>query len=99
MAAQSKLTPQELTSARNAWESDPRKGFPRIIEELNLPVSTEALRLRSRRDGWKKGGNPSLDGSKSKLEDHNPNVTRRNQKVAEEVAKQVKKPQLMHWCG
>jgi hypothetical protein len=70
MAAKPKLTPEEWDNARKVWESDPRKGFPWLIEQLDLSVSAEALRLRSKSEGWAKGGSnqkPSLDNQKSKL--------------------------------
>jgi predicted GIY-YIG superfamily endonuclease len=54
MAAKPKLTPEEWANVRSVWESDPRKGFPWLIDELSLPVSAEALRLRSKNEGWVK---------------------------------------------
>lgn len=78
MAAKPKMTPEEWASARAAWETDPRKALPWLIQELGLPVSDEALRLRAKSEGWMKAGgaegvklapkpklaieNPSLDG-------------------------------------
>ncbi len=79
MAAKPKLSPAQWTEVRERWEGDPRKGFPWIIEEMGLPVSAEALRLRSKSEGWAKGGSkvaeakhgkprePSKHPSKSKL--------------------------------
>lgn len=66
MAAKPKLSPEEWNHARKIWEADERKGFPWLIEELDLPVSAEALRLRSKSEGWTKGGKPSLE-AKTKL--------------------------------
>ena len=60
MAAKPKLSPEEWSNARKVWEADARKGFAWLIEELALPVSAEALRLRSKSEGWTKGGAPSL---------------------------------------
>lgn len=70
MAAKPKLTHEEWNNARKAWESDPRKSFPWLIEELDLPVSSEAVRLRAKAEGWAKGGadkKPSLEKPKTKL--------------------------------
>jgi hypothetical protein len=70
MAAKPKLTQEEWNHVRQAWGSDPRKGFPWLIKELNLPVSVEAIRLRSKQEGWVKGGSskkPSLENTKTKL--------------------------------
>ena len=76
MAAKPKLSPAQWTEVRGRWEGDPRKGFPWIIEEMGLPVSAEALRLRSKSEGWAKGGSkaaeakprePSKHSRKSKL--------------------------------
>lgn len=79
MAAKPKLSPAQWTEVKERWEGDPRKGFPWIIEEMGLPVSAEALRLRSKSEGWAKGGSkvaevkpvkprgPSNNPSKSKL--------------------------------
>lgn len=79
MAAKPKLSPAQWTEVKERWEGDPRKGFPWIIEEMGLPVSAEALRLRSKSEGWAKGGSkvaevkpikprgPSKNPSKSKL--------------------------------
>jgi len=67
MAAKPKLTPEQWADVRSRWESDPRKGFPWLIEVLSLPVSAEALRLRSHSEGWAKGaktGIPSKPGGK-----------------------------------
>lgn len=56
MAAKPKMTPEEWASARAAWEADPRKALSWLVDELGLPVSGEALRLRAKADGWVKGG-------------------------------------------
>ncbi len=56
MAAIPKLTPEEWANVRQAWEADNRKGFPWLVDELKLPVSSEALRLRSKSEQWIKGG-------------------------------------------
>lgn len=66
MAAKPKLSLEEWNNAKSIWEADPRKGFQWLIEERRLPVSAEALRLRSKSDGWFKGGKPSLE-TKTKL--------------------------------
>jgi hypothetical protein len=69
MAAKPKLTTEEWNHAREVWEADPRKGFPWLIDKLDLPVSSEALRLRSKQEGWVKSGadkKPSLE-TKTKL--------------------------------
>lgn len=65
MAAKPKLTAEQWAEVRQTWESDPRKGFPWLIEELGLPVSQEALRQRSKKEAWQKQ-NQSLE-NKSKL--------------------------------
>lgn len=56
MAAKPKMTPEEWAGVRAAWEADPRKALPWLIQELNLPVSDEALRLRAKSEGWMKAG-------------------------------------------
>lgn len=64
MAAKPKLTPEQWADARSRWESDPRKGFPWLIEEMSLPVSAEALRLRSKSEEWAKASNQRKPGGK-----------------------------------
>lgn len=54
MAAKPKLTPEQWASTRATWEGDPRKPLPWLIQALDLPVSTEALRLRAKAEGWAK---------------------------------------------
>lgn len=56
MAAKPKLTPEQWASTRATWEDDPRKPLAWLVEELGLPVSAEALRLRAKAEGWVKGG-------------------------------------------
>lgn len=94
MAAKPKLTPEEWNNARSVWESDQRKGFPWLIEELALPVSSEALRLRSKSEGWRKAGEPSLDiktklveGKKTKLVQKIKEIPTKKEKPTQEVAK------------
>lgn len=77
MAAKPKMTPEQWASTRATWEADPRKALPWLIQELGLPVSAEALRLRARSEGWEKGQvaepvtklaeNPKLVKAKPKL--------------------------------
>lgn len=67
MAAKPKLTPEEKSNAKRVWESDTRKGFGWLIEELGLPIGQEGMRLIAKADGWVKGGNPSLEKQKTKL--------------------------------
>jgi len=85
MAAKPKLSPEEWNHARQAWESDERKGFPWLIDELSLPVSAEALRLRSKSEGWAKGGNPSLE-TKPKLGDKKTKFASKVQQKAKSIA-------------
>ncbi|MEY3760184.1 MAG: hypothetical protein RIR39_1675 [Pseudomonadota bacterium] len=66
MAAKPKLSLEEWNHAREVWEADTRKGFPWLIDELKLPVSSEAVRLRSNSEGWSRDEKPSLD-KKTKL--------------------------------
>jgi predicted GIY-YIG superfamily endonuclease len=54
MVAKPKLSAEEWANARQVWESDPRKGFPWLIDELGLPVSAEAVRQKAKKDGWVK---------------------------------------------
>lgn len=54
MAAKPKMTPEQWADVRAAWEADPRKALPWLIQELGLPVSAEALRQRSKSEGWAK---------------------------------------------
>ena len=56
MAAKPKMTPEQWASTRATWEADPRKTLPWLIQELGLPVSAEALRLRAKSEGWAKVG-------------------------------------------
>lgn len=67
MAAKPKLTIEQKSNARFVWESDPRKGFAWLIEELGLDIGQEGMRLIAKADGWVKGGKPSLEKPKSKL--------------------------------
>lgn len=64
MAAKPKLTPEQWSKVRKTWEADPRKPLAWLIEELALPVSDEALRLRAKSEGWAKSTEPK---SKHKL--------------------------------
>lgn len=66
MAAKPKLSPAQWTEVKERWEGDPRKGFPWIIEEMGLPVSAEALRLRSKSEGWAKGGSKAAEAKPGK---------------------------------
>lgn len=56
MAAKPKMTPEQWANTRKTWEADPRKPLAWLIEELGLPVSAEALRLRAKSEGWVKVG-------------------------------------------
>ncbi|WP_367155637.1 hypothetical protein [Methylomonas sp. HYX-M1] len=69
MAAKPKLTAEQWESAKRVWEADPRKGFPWLIEKLELPVSAEAVRLKAKQENWVKLGDetPNLENKKSKL--------------------------------
>ncbi len=67
MAAKPKLSPEEWKHARNVWELDTRKGFVWLIGELGLPVSAEAVRLKSKNEAWEKRHEPSLENQKNKL--------------------------------
>lgn len=64
MAAKPKLTPEQWSEVRETWEGDARKSLPWLIQELSLPVSEEALRLRAKADGWAKS---TVAKSKPKL--------------------------------
>ncbi len=69
MSAIPKLTVDEWNHARGVWEGDQRKGFPWLIEQLALPVSAEAIRLKSKKENWQKNKQPSLEkGKKPSLE-------------------------------
>lgn len=65
MSAIPKLTVDEWNHARDVWEGDQRKGFPWLIEELALPVSAEAVRLKSKKENWQKSKKPSLEKGKN----------------------------------
>lgn len=70
MAAKPKLTAEQWANVRANWEIDPRKPLAWLVQELALPVSAEALRLRAKAEAWEKatgkGGSPKLAKS-SKL--------------------------------
>ncbi|SET41116.1 hypothetical protein SAMN05216326_12552 [Nitrosomonas marina] len=67
MAAKPKLTPEQWAEVRKTWESDSRKGFPWLVKELGLGVSVEAVRQRSKSEGWEKAKKPSLENKKPSL--------------------------------
>lgn len=54
MVAKAKMSPIQWGIVRNHWESDSRKGYVWLIEELRLPVSATAIRKVAVRDGWMK---------------------------------------------
>ena len=60
MAAIPKLSPDQWAAVRVKWEGDTRKGFPWLVEELSLPVSAEAVRLRSKSESWVKASYSSI---------------------------------------
>lgn len=66
MAAKPKLSQEQWAEVRAKWENDSRKGFPWLAEEMGLPVSAEALRLRSKTEGWEKQ-NSNLGESKKQV--------------------------------
>ena len=66
MAAKPKLSQEQWAEVRAKWENDSRKGFPWLAEEMGLPVSAEALRLRSKTEGWEKQ-NSKLGESKKQV--------------------------------
>ncbi len=68
MAAKPKLTPKQWAEVRKTWEQDSRKGFPWLVKEMCLDVSAEAIRQKSKAEGWKKANNASLENEKTKLE-------------------------------
>jgi hypothetical protein len=55
VAAKPKLLPDQWVSTRATWEADPRKPLAWLIDELGLPVSVEALRLRANAEGGRSG--------------------------------------------
>jgi len=65
MAAKPKLTAEQWAEVRTRWETDARKGFPWLIDELSLPVSAEAIRLRSKSESWEKGKGSNGAGKKA----------------------------------
>ncbi len=75
MAAKPKLSPEEWKHVRDVWELDTRKGFVWLIEELSLPVSAEAIRLRSKSEDWKRKNKPSLGSKKNKVARSNKKST------------------------
>lgn len=54
MAAKPKLSPEQWSEVRTKWEADARDGYKWLVEELNLPVSEQAVGKVSRRDKWVK---------------------------------------------
>lgn len=67
MAAKPKLTAEQWAEVRTRWETDTRKGFPWLIDELSLPVSAEAIRLRSKSELWEKGKGSNGAGKKASV--------------------------------
>jgi len=100
MAARPKLSPDQWRNVRDTWESSPKKGFPWLIEALNLPVSAEAIRQRAKAEGWKKNSEkpslenekPSLESKKTKLASHEKNnASKRTLKAVKTAKKPVEK--------
>lgn len=54
MAAKPKLTPEQWSEVRAAWEADARDGYAWLVEELALPVSAPGVRKTAIKDGWTK---------------------------------------------
>lgn len=81
MAAKPKLTPDEWANARTVWEADTRKGYPWLIDELKLPVSAEAVRLRANSEGWFRFDIPSLEKKTKLVVNKKPNLVNKESKV------------------
>ena len=56
MAAKPKLTPEQWLECQHRWEADHRDGYQWLVDEMNLPVSTPAVRKAAMKDGWRKSG-------------------------------------------
>lgn len=54
MAAKPKLTPEEWALVKHRWESDPRDGYVWLVDEMELPISSAAVRKTALKDGWSK---------------------------------------------
>lgn len=48
------LTPTQWKAIQAKWEGDERPGYKWIVEELNLPISPQAVGKKARRGEWKK---------------------------------------------
>ena len=54
MVAKSKLTPEQWAQVYATWQADTRPSLARLRQELDLPITNEALRRHARRHNWKK---------------------------------------------
>lgn len=48
------ITPEQWKVIQAKWEGDPRPGYKWLEEELELPVTRQAIGKRSRKEEWKK---------------------------------------------
>ena len=99
MVAKAKLSDAEWLAVRQAWESDPRTKLSWLVDELNLPVSQEAVRLRKKSEEWTKGGKPSLEEKpkigkqKNKLGNKKPSLQTTKAKFVKQIPPIKPKPE------
>ena len=63
MAGTPRLSPEQWAATRRRWEGCDAPGFdwiaPEVAAAFGIPVTRQGVSVRAKRDGWKKGGNPS----------------------------------------
>lgn len=49
-----KLTKEHWQEVRTRWENDPRDGYAWLVNEMSLSLTSNALLMKAKRDGWVK---------------------------------------------
>lgn len=65
MSANQKLSDEIWADARDAWESDLRKGYAWLVTDLALPITGAAVRKRAMKEGWAKKALPEVSRSRT----------------------------------
>ncbi len=84
-----RLNPKEWARLREAWESDERKSFGWVAEELHVSVSRPAITKRAKAEGWQKGEN--LRPAPKKVPKPRPEKPKKDPKVTAKLRKMAQK--------
>ena len=89
-----RLDKEQWAIIRERWESDPRTGYAWVIAELGLTVTSKAVELRVKNEGWLKSGK-SVSGTETEEAGEEVKLpVKLPEEVGEEVGEEVtsKKP-------